>query len=168
MKKNPPIDRDVVASIDILWSCPGWRHSREKGEMDRWKIRTDSARENTIPLLWSRGGECSGRASWKRWNLTMSMILARDAGTGVCQASLTENRKGKGRVVGFSGARTGLKGRFQTQALRGGGAGLVWASSAVFPSGRLLLLIYGRDAAKWVRTSCRLLCWDIKCSSSTP
>lgn len=61
MRKNPPIDRDVVASIDILWSCLGWRHSREKWEMDRWKIRTDSARENTIPLLWSRGGECSGK-----------------------------------------------------------------------------------------------------------
>jgi len=61
MKKYPPIDRDVVASIDILWSCPGWRCSREKREMDRWKIRTDSARENTIPLLCSGSGEWSGK-----------------------------------------------------------------------------------------------------------
>lgn len=79
----------------------------------------------------------------------MSMILAgRDAGTGVCLASLTEDRKGKGQVVGFFGARTGSRGRCQTQVLRGRGAGLVWVCSAVFPSGRLLLLIHGRDAAK--------------------
>lgn len=29
--------------------------------MDRWKLRTDSARENTIPLLCSGGGEWSGK-----------------------------------------------------------------------------------------------------------
>ena len=84
----------------------------------------------------------------------MGMILAdRNAGTGVCQASLTENRKRKGQVVGFSRAKIGSKGRLQTQAPRGRGAGLAWMCSALFLSGRLLLLICGRDEAKWAHTS---------------
>ena len=60
-EESSPIARNVVASTDILWSCPGWKRSREKRGMDRWKLRTDSARENTIPLLCSGGGEWSGK-----------------------------------------------------------------------------------------------------------
>jgi len=40
----------------------------------------------------------------------MSVILAgRDARTGVSQASLTKDRKGKGQVVGFFGGQDRLK-----------------------------------------------------------
>lgn len=52
-----------------------------------------------------QGKKKSGRASWKRWNLKMSMILAGRDVPGI----LTEDRKGKGQVVGHLCGQDRLK-----------------------------------------------------------
>lgn len=78
-----------------------------KREMGGWKIRTAFSRGNMI--LCRGGGECSGKGEIREGFLEKVEFKdghdldRRLAGIGVCQASLMENRKGKGQVVGFSG-----------------------------------------------------------------
>lgn len=92
----------------------------------------------------------------------MSMILAGRDVPGI----LTEDRKGKGQVVGIFAARTGSRGRFQTQALRGRGAGLgVVCSASLWPV--IASDLWQRCSKAGVNLLLAPL-WDMKCASSTP
>lgn len=81
-------------------------------ETDGWEIRTAPSRENMI--LWKGSGECLGKGEVREGFLEEmgfkdGMIsIDRNAGPRVCQAPLKEYRKGKGQVVGFSGARSAV------------------------------------------------------------
>lgn len=110
-EESSPIDRDVVASTDILWSVLAGRRSREKRGMDRWKLRTDSARENTIPLLCSGVQVVRGKEEIRESFLEeVEFKDEHDFGKGRdVPGILTEDRKGKGQVVGIFAARTGSR-----------------------------------------------------------
>lgn len=72
----------------------------------------------------------------------MSMILAGRDVPGILTEDRERQRPGGGHLCGQDRLEEGSRLRHL------GDEGLVWVWSAVLPSGRLLLLIYGRDAAK--------------------